>query len=396
MNKLILNKSLLPFIFIFPLLRNADISYLIGIFSFFSLFSLIKNKPNVKKLDIFISLIPILILLSSALYRVPNEIDVSSYQSFFFYPLIQIAFLPFGKFEEELIDNSLKVFIISVFGLCFISVGYILFNYDISYILASNLNGSNLRILVEQIPYFGNSPIYLSLYILITFIIIIEKYRVFDSIVIFGVLFFTLIFFILFSKTQIVIFLLYITYKIYKYLNSKSFKIKIGVTLIVIGIIFFVFTYTPFIYNRIYEMYVFAKMPNGLSTSSTSLRLAILNCSCSLIRDFPFFGVGLLNLKHYLNFCYSSYNVIAFKNTMFFTHNQFLFYFVSSGFVGGVIFFIFIFSSLRHIFWNNRTLFIILCVIVGSMFTEDIFLRQKGITIFATFLFLGYNRAKHV
>jgi hypothetical protein len=91
-----------------------------------------------------------------------------------------------------------------------------------------------------------------------------------------------------------------------------------------------------------------------------------------------------------------SFNADSFKNTVFFTHNQFLFYFVSSGFVGGVIFFTFIVNSLRHIFWNNRTLFIVLSVIVGSMLTEDLFLRQKGITIFATFLFLGYNSAKHV
>lgn len=396
MNKIILQRSLLPFIFIFPLLRNADISYLIGIFSIFSLFKLIKSISIIKKLDIFTSLIPIIILLLSALYRVPNEIDITSYQSLFFYPLILIAFLPFGKFENELIDQALKIFILSVFGLCLITVGYILFNYDISYVLASNLNGSNFRFLLEQVPYFANSPIYLSLYILITFIIIIENHSVFDYRVIFGLLFLSLIFFILFSKTQIFIFLLYLTYKIYTYLKSKSFKIKIGVILIVTGIIFCVFIYTPFIYNRIYEMYVFAKMPNGISTSSSSIRLAIMDCTFKIISSNQIFGVGLLNVKNVLNSCLLSLNVESFKNNVFFTHNQFLFYFVSSGFVGVSLFLIFIINSLRCVFMNNHTLFIILSVIIGSMLTEDLFLRQKGITIFATFLFLGFNSARNV
>jgi O-antigen ligase len=137
--------------------------------------------------------------------------------------------------------------------------------------------------------------------------------------------------------------------------------------------------------NRFRELVDF----NALKTnqnSSTAIRLDIYQCSIKQSFKSPFIGYGWGDVKGVLNECYKAENQnLLLKN--YNSHNQFLSILLSTGIVGLLIFlfyfyYIFKFSNNSR----NQLLFFILLYFGLNMLSENILEREDGVIFFSFFI----------
>lgn len=132
---------------------------------------------------------------------------------------------------------------------------------------------------------------------------------------------------------------------------------------------------------RFYELIETIQHSGQTSTGSTYTRLNIFNCSLDAIKNAPFFGYGIGDVKEVLTVCFLENN-----STYYNTHNQFLGAWLSAGFFGTsslvLIFFQGFISALKH---KNIIHFSILSLFFLMALIENILERQDGILIFSFF-----------
>ena len=132
---------------------------------------------------------------------------------------------------------------------------------------------------------------------------------------------------------------------------------------------------------RFYELIETIQHSGQTSTGSTYTRLNIFNCSLDAIKNAPFFGYGVGDVKEVLTVCFLENN-----STYYNTHNQFLGAWLSAGFFGTsslvLIFFQGFISALKH---KNIIHFSILSLFFLMALIENILERQDGILIFSFF-----------
>ncbi|WP_460220441.1 O-antigen ligase family protein [Psychroserpens sp. MEBiC05023] len=155
--------------------------------------------------------------------------------------------------------------------------------------------------------------------------------------------------------------------------------------------------------NRIDEVYktkfeLPTKTGDIETYNSTNVRNGIYYCAIEVIKENAIFGVGVGDNQEQLNRCYVEKigtKIYTWRN--FNSHNQFLFFFISSGIIGLAIF---VFSWI--VFFKNAIntvhalyLFFLLLTFCISM-TENILVRSDGVMFFAFFngLFL-FNKTKN-
>lgn len=127
--------------------------------------------------------------------------------------------------------------------------------------------------------------------------------------------------------------------------------------------------------------------PIGIYYNSTNLRVGILNCSFSLLKNNWLFGFGTGSAQKNLNACYQSsgYSDVLFID-QYDTHNQYLNVWLNTGLIGLAIFLLTIVIPMKKAYKANCFLYLaFLSLIALCCFTESLLERQNGIVFYAFF-----------
>jgi O-antigen ligase len=145
--------------------------------------------------------------------------------------------------------------------------------------------------------------------------------------------------------------------------------------------------------NRFKELYKFQNYSGDLEFNSTSLRFGIYSCSISKIKEAPLFGFGIGDVQNELENCYKNKSELLLDLT-YNSHNQYLSYFLSSGFFGFLLLFIVMLKTIidskktKNILLLSISIFFVIC-----MLFENILERQSGVILFSFYIcfFSFYN-----
>lgn len=174
----------------------------------------------------------------------------------------------------------------------------------------------------------------------------------------------------------------------------KSIKLKKLITSLVLLSVFLIsgfFIITPF-KARVNEVlnYKFELPTSGddiENYNSTNVRNGVYYCSFDTIKDNYLLGVGVGDCQDELNKCFK--NKIGAKIytwTDYNTHNQYLYFFLSTGILGVLSFIFLFYKCFKYAIINKKDLFFYFIIITSLIcLTENIFSRSDGITFFALF-----------
>jgi len=258
--------------------------------------------------------------------------------------------------------------------------GFVTKNYFLNY---------SYRI-INQLGYYSVHPIYASLITAISIIFSISLFKIkkYQRLIIFGNILLVLNLILLSRKSAIIImggfFLVFILFN-----KAIKVKIKVFILFITLVLIMGVVKFIPDISNRFNDFVVLFDYTN---MSSSNLRLNLIDVSIDAIKEKPFFGYGigdtkdiLSNLEHKNDF---------FNNKYYNTHNQYLNFMLATGFLGLLLFIIFLFKNLQLAIFGSLEQFSIVLLFILLMFIENILDRQNGVIYFAIFInyFSFYNK----
>jgi len=127
---------------------------------------------------------------------------------------------------------------------------------------------------------------------------------------------------------------------------------------------------------------------NNIETyNSTNVRNGVYFCSWDVIYKNLVFGVGIGDMQDKLNSCYNSKigaKIYTWKD--YNSHNQFLFFLISSGIIGFIFFCISLFYQFKiAIKYNSFQYFYFLILVVLISLTENILSRSDGVLFFSFF-----------
>ncbi len=378
-------KFLFPILFIFPLLNHPITSYLYCLIGLISLFYFIKNKIKIKHFDWFF-LTPFFLIIiggwnSSNIKEYLNLLSINLMSI-----LIILIFILTTKNDFKL-KLGLNIFAISSILCCLIFSTYAISLHGIQELFQSNLNGTNYRQIIEKIPFFEVNIIYYSLFIVISIIIVMDDidfkqigYKLVLKILGVLLLLFNLILFS--SKMAIISLSIYAIISLYK--KRKYLKYYWFLILTFIILLFFLLLYcqNSFFIKRFIEPFYFFKLPHGMDYSSTSIRLGIYFCLDEIIRQNFLFGVGTGDVFDSLSYCFQQFNTNAYNSAKFGSHNNFLWYFISNGIFGFLVFLSFTIYVITKVRKYNKDYTIFILIMFINMISEDILIRQRGVILF--------------
>ena len=127
---------------------------------------------------------------------------------------------------------------------------------------------------------------------------------------------------------------------------------------------------------------------NNIETyNSTNVRNGVYFCSLDLIYNNFLFGVGIGDMQDKLNSCYNSKigaKIYTWKN--YNSHNQFLFFLISTGIIGFILFSISILNQFKiAIKYSSFEYFYFLILVVLISLSENILSRSDGVLFFSFF-----------
>jgi len=151
-----------------------------------------------------------------------------------------------------------------------------------------------------------------------------------------------------------------------------------------------VIRYTPSIYSRVLEVKNTALTPPvGLQFNSTNIRIGIYECSWELIRKNICLGVGAGSDRKLLSDCYTQFPTEAYKKTYYNTHNQYVNFWLLSGFASLLLFLCSLSYSFVSAFRRKdytQLFFIIIMTIAFA--SENILSSQAGVVFYYLFICL--------
>lgn len=388
----------------FPLFKLIYTSILIGAFVLLSLIiGLIEydkiQKKLLKELIIFTS--PFLIVFISIIF-----FDRSSSGYFYLEKSLSLFLFPFAFFilpikfskEQKKIFSILFIFstlIIVILGL----TGTII---EFSSHLGPNKHYSTSSQIFKDptfsfhVRYFFEKssnmhPTYASLFLGISFIIVLENYlrdyytsTKFQEICHLLILFFILVLqIILAARTPIFGTIIAALILIFLFLKRKIYALWIGIGFVALAGILIVLT--PSFSARLKEISINnIALPNATNFDSFNIRTGIYQCSLTLVKNNWVFGVGPGKVQENLNSCYGAFAKEVYGGENYNTHNQFLDYWAGMGFIAPCILLILLIYSIIVNFKSREYLASCLCVLFFiCMQTENILLRHNGVVVFS-------------
>ncbi|TXD54233.1 hypothetical protein ES044_15795 [Polaribacter sp. IC066] len=133
--------------------------------------------------------------------------------------------------------------------------------------------------------------------------------------------------------------------------------------------------------------------------NSSNVRNGIYYCDLKLVRENSIIGFGIGDIQDKLNSCYKSnleseiYNWHTYN-----THNQYFFFWISSGIFGVLALLILIFTILQKSYKEkNKLLFFLLCLVSIVFLTESLLERSDGLIFFSFFMgLLFFNKKRDI
>ena len=384
----------------FPIIPNRlkGFSVFILLLTSFFIYKKHKNKRfPVKKVLQFSSIY--LILIVSLL----NTLDFSGIDKLLSTRLsllvVPISFGFFHSTEKEIRFTFLSKYTkILLLITTFYSSCILIFLYQLGVFSERMSMYDAIAYITNEMWLINQHPIYASIFISISILLSVfywllskNKFFIFITLPFVFINLFTLV--LLERKGVLFSFVISFIIMILKFLKKNTSK-KIVIGVIVSGIIFACFFLIPS--NRFKELYKLDNYTGVLKDNSTSLRFGIYNCAVSKIFESPLLGFGLGDVQTELDKCYEDKSKLLLERS-YNSHNQYLSYFLSSGFLG---FFLlcFILGKIllnaiksKDYFLVSITVFFTLC-----MLFENILERQSGVILFSFYICLfSFNNFKN-
>jgi O-antigen ligase len=383
-------------LFLFPIYPDNIKPSFVALFFFTALYAIVKKRDvffnsTSKVTSLLLINISVFLLLFISLYYSDN-ITFGLKYVFRTLPLFLFPIAFFFLKENKRIF-SLKLFLkaklyfylstlilfIGIFALFYFR-GFVTENYFLNY---------SYRI-IHQLGYYSMHPIYASLIVSISIIFSISlfKNKKYQLLIIVGNILLVLNLILLSRKSAIII--MGVFFLIFVFFN-KSIKVKIKVFILFITLVLIigVVKFIPDISNRFND---FLDLFDYTNMSSSNLRLNLIDVSIDAIKEKPFFGYGIGDIKDILSDF--EHKNDFFNNKYYNTHNQYLNLMLATGFFGLLLFIAFLFKNLKLAYSGSFEQFSIVLLFVLLMFIENILDRQNGVIYFAVFVnyFSFYNK----
>ena len=257
-----------------------------------------------------------------------------------------------------------------------------------------NLNHITYRLAFENIThihptYFG---MYLCLGIAILWVYNFEQYGISKWISLFFQAILVISLMMLMPKSALLSMLLIFIYCMI-YIFKISIKLKIILSISLLGFAILLPLVIPFIAQRLNEVVSFIYHPNSnLINNSVDMRNLIFQTDLVLLKEHWLFGLGPVELQKHLDaLLFLSSFFAGHALGTFNTHNEYLNQWLSFG-LGGFIFFISIlFIHFRKAILNQNLIYLFLLIILSITFlTENVLSRQQGVLFYSLFTSLFF------
>lgn len=398
-----------PFFVLFGFHRESN--WIAGILCFLFLYFAIQYGPNkirVSKYDqIFILTIsvPLFLPLVSVLWSVDMHEGIKSVETkalLFILPVISL--IPQAK--NISLDSVLKSFLIATLMACFFGL--------ISGFLQFLHTGDSGFLYSDNLTYVTESQaIYLSISVNLCFIIVIylfENNRL-KLVYLLAVSFFLVVMsFLLAARLSMLVgFVIIGLYSLYK-LKSTPLKVRLAVLLgfmVLTLSLSIVFPKTIGRFRSLVSSFNYSfDNPNGVNHfngeispenwNGLTLRLAIWQCGLELVAKNLWLGIGSGDYKQAL---IDKYQEKRFKYALqqrFGIHNQYLYYLLTTGFIGLVLFLYSFYHISRRAFQNKNYLYLLLLsVFLVSFITESVLNKFIGVFPYAYLLTFSFSLSKN-
>lgn len=313
--------------------------------------------------------------------------------------LMPVAFLLIrNQLSKKFIRNLLNTYVFSLFvlGILFIVFIVIFFELYSAKLISLSIKSWNFKHSLLSNFYRDIHPTYLSMGFLLGNLILAlrvkeSKNKIKKTLYIVGLLFFTLIIFII--KARIVILTTLIISPVFILLiyGIINYRRLFFISLIFSASLAVTFTFL----NQVQKLNIKNSIKNSLQINDQNIsRLDIYHASFNVIEKNLFFGVGTGDAKKELINSYKEKKLYKlYRNQFFNTHNQYLHYLLSGGLFSLLSFVItFIYLLFLSIKSSDHLFFSFLFIIIMVMLTENIFNRINGIFFFSLFSSIFYYR----
>lgn len=374
-------QSVLLGLFIGTILFDRSVS--IGVLAVFIVLWLL--SPHKKKVSIiakrkFILLLPFLFCLYSFSLIYSQHSGAPYLEKKLLFLLLPLVMGSTQLSTNEIL-TILRIYVISCLVFTVVSVinAYIFYNLPTEHF--------SIQHLPHQLSTLLHAP-YLSLLLVLSnlsILIINHNKPQFSTTDIVLVIWFSLFILILSSRTALFCnCLLLITYLYIKLLKKNKVILFASILLVILGIICITFIYFPHFQERVTG---FSKVGNGISE-----RVTVFQASLTVIKENPFFGVGLGDIQPELNKIYESWNL---PKSFFWLnpHNQYLYTCMAIG-LPGVFFLIYLLISPLILALRSKEYLLsaFYFIFLFAFLTEVVLARFWGVAAFSFFytIFTAY------
>lgn len=240
----------------------------------------------------------------------------------------------------------------------------------------------------------GIHPIYFSMYINLSVIILYLYENWLPKIIKAGILgFLFLILLLLSSRTQFAAGILIILYFLINDLRQKKYLFMVGISVLFVSLSFMVYKYNPLAKLRISEALDLNQDYHQNQYGGRSLRMKKWACALIVWERNPIFGTGTGGDNGALKAVYKEQNFMEGYRANYNAHNQYLQILMGLGLLGLLYFLFVLFSLFRESVSTGNQLFTFFILLFAiSILTESMFSVQKGIVFFSFFTCLiGYR-----
>ncbi|KJD34110.1 hypothetical protein PK35_05110 [Tamlana nanhaiensis] len=391
--------SLLYLVAMLPLFSLKMVSISIIIFLVTALFNFFHRKEKLESINykyILLFAAPFFLNILALLYTNNYQISLKILEknlAIIIFPVVFFFLKPFYRNSQFI--RFIQVYILSCFAMVVFSIIYVLVN--VSNIVVNNTNNNNyqsvvkLRESLDLVPIIGEHTIYYSLLVGVGLLLL--YYNRFKSIILNILLYVFFVLGLLLASSKGVILALILVSICVIFQKNKNVKRSSLVTVVFLVGISLLGYFSP-LKVRIESFFKNKHFyPTGIHYNSVNIRNAIYSCSFSLIDDAGLFGFSPGDTQVKLNECYKQFDTVAFQKKSYNTHNQYLDYLLSFGFVGLFIMLFVYFQYLKiALKANNRFYLNFLIFFYIAFLTENILARNTGIILFNLFnCLMGYR-----
>jgi hypothetical protein len=411
----------------FPILTFGLRSILTIVWSVLGIYMFFSSKKKLKlSLDIFIFMLPYLLISLSLFYSTNKEYGsevLLKMLSFLIFPII--FYLNRNFFSKKQIYRILDFFSFSVLILIIFQVIQVLINFDfisstitlqeiksngynhINEIAADKIDQIKLRRFRNFIIKISNThTTYQGLWVCLTIFYLglksfVSQKKVVKIISVVLITIFILWLYLISARMPFIA--LVVSLVLFIVIFSKlPLNKKVTVTLIPLFVLIGLLLFKNPFSTRVKEYYhtgfsVLSQASRARDFNSSNVRNGVYYCDVKLITETPFLGVGLGDLQDKLNDCYEdNLNSKVYKWHIYNTHNQYAFFWISSGVLGLISFLSLIFISFFNSFKNkNILLFYLTSITTIVFFTENLLQRSDGVFFYCFFIsLLFFNKLK--